>query len=117
MLGMPYDALGTFLVFLIGVPALVIQSMDAEVRRAVMKRPLMLVLRAGWPFIIALLIIIAALIVLAQPDAALTPLLTNTTPVANQPATSPAEQIQVVIQKQLALAQSDQVAQYRREWV
>jgi len=82
-----------------------------------MKRPLMLVLRAGWPFIIALLIIIAALIVLAQPDAALTPLLTNTTPVANQPATSPAEQIQVVIQKQLALAQSDQVAQYRREWV
>ena len=87
MLGMPYDALGTFLVFLIGVPALVIQSMDAEVRRAVLKRPRAwrLVLRAGGPLLIALLIILAAITFLFLPDA------------------SP--------------VQADPAAQYRQEWV
>jgi hypothetical protein len=36
----PFDATITLLVFLIGVPALVLQSMPSEVRRAVMKRSL-----------------------------------------------------------------------------
>ena len=87
MLGMPYDALGTFLVFLIGVPALVIQSMDAEVRRAVMKRSRAwrLVLRAGGPLLIALLIIVAAISFLVLSDA--------------------------------APAQTELAAQYRQEWV
>jgi len=34
----PYDSIGTFLVFLIGIPALVIQFMPPEVRALIMKR-------------------------------------------------------------------------------
>jgi hypothetical protein len=60
MSDVPYDALATLLVFLIGVPALIIQSMDPEIRRAVMKKPVELALRAGLPFLLAITIVIAA---------------------------------------------------------
>lgn len=54
MPGISYDAVATFLVFLIGVPALVIQSMPTEVRRAVMKQPLELFFVSGAPALFGL---------------------------------------------------------------
>lgn len=54
----PYDGVVTFLVFLIGIPALLLQTMTPEVRRAVMKQSATRVLiQAGSPLLMATLII------------------------------------------------------------
>lgn len=71
MPGISYDAVGTFLVFLIGVPALVIQSMPTEVRRAVMKRPVQLFLLSGAPAIVGLIVFgIGVFLAATQPETA-----------------------------------------------
>ncbi len=113
MLGMPYDAIATFLVFIIGVPALVIQSMDEEVRRAVMKQPLALVIRAGSPFVMAVFIVLAAsaVILLSAPGE------TSVAPAPAATAPSATEQILAAVEQQMTLAQNDQNSQNRREGV
>ncbi len=58
MSNIPYDGIVTFLVFLIGIPALLLQTMTPEVRRAVMKQSATRVLiQAGSPLVMATLII------------------------------------------------------------
>lgn len=119
MLGMPYDAISTFLVFIIGVPALVIQSMDEEVRRAVMKEPLALVIRAGLPFVLALGIVFAASAIILVPwpgEASTAP----NVPIAPTPgigAATSMDRIAVAVEKQIAQAEEDQRAQNKREQV
>lgn len=72
MFDVPYDEMATFFVFLIGVPALVIQSMTPEIRRAVMKRPRWLLLVAATPTLVAMFVVtmaLASLILATQPSA------------------------------------------------
>jgi hypothetical protein len=58
----PFDAIGSLLLFLIGVPALVIQSIAPEVRNVVSKRWLRLLLETGLPVVVALAAFIAGLL-------------------------------------------------------
>jgi len=58
----PFDAVGSLLLFLIGVPALVIQSIAPEVRNVVTKRWLRLLLETGLPVAVALCAFIAGLL-------------------------------------------------------
>lgn len=64
----PYDATITLLIFLIGVPALVSQSMPAEVRGAVMKRSLTLQLEALLFVSVAILVVIGGIVLRASVD-------------------------------------------------
>jgi len=57
----PYDALSTFLIFLIGVPALVIQSMSDEVRQVVLRRWRLLLVETSLPVIAAAILVGVAL--------------------------------------------------------
>jgi hypothetical protein len=111
MIGMPYDAIATFLVFLIGVPALVIQSLDAEIRRAVLKKPRALVVGVGWPIAAAMLIVaMGSLLLAAEPASA---------PVAVSTAPEPQAQIAAAVERLAAQADEDQRVQSQRErvWV
>jgi hypothetical protein len=53
----PFDAIGSILLFLIGVPALVVQSIAPEVRNVVAKRWQHLLLETGMPVVIALVVV------------------------------------------------------------
>ncbi|HEX5688515.1 MAG TPA: hypothetical protein VFX76_00845 [Roseiflexaceae bacterium] len=57
----PFDAVGSLLLFLIGVPALVIQSIAPEVRNVIFKRWRRLLLETGLPVAVALSVFIAGL--------------------------------------------------------
>jgi hypothetical protein len=60
-MNIPYDGIVTFLVFLIGIPALLLQTMTPEVRRAVMKQSATRVLvQAGTPLVMATFIVMYA---------------------------------------------------------
>jgi len=54
MSDVPFDAIGSILLFLIGVPALVVQSIAPEVRNVVSKRWRHLLLETGTPVVVAL---------------------------------------------------------------
>ncbi len=64
----PFDALTTLLVFMVGVPAVVLQTLPPEVRRVVTKRWSQLLANAGIPVLAALLGIAAALVLEARSD-------------------------------------------------
>jgi hypothetical protein len=53
----PFDAIGSILLFLIGVPALVVQSIAPEVRNVVAKRWQHLLIETGMPVVIALAVV------------------------------------------------------------
>src|SRR5690349_17035699 len=57
MADVPFDAIVSLLIVLIGVPALVVESMAPEIRRAVMKRWKGLLLETGAPVVLAVLVI------------------------------------------------------------
>ena len=59
----PYDAITTMLVFLIGLPAIVFQWLPPEVRQIIVRRPGELLLDAGLPIALGLMIVTAAIIV------------------------------------------------------
>ena len=59
MSDVPFDAIGSLFLFLIGVPALVIQSIAPEVRNVVSKRWLRLLLETGLPVALAFIAFVA----------------------------------------------------------
>jgi hypothetical protein len=59
----PFDAIGSLLIFLIGIPALVIQSISPEIRHVVVKRWQWLLLDTGAPVVVAVVVVGLGLLV------------------------------------------------------
>jgi hypothetical protein len=57
MIDVPFDAISSLMIVLIGVPALVLQSLAPEIRRAVMSRWQGLLLETGLPVVVAVLVV------------------------------------------------------------
>jgi hypothetical protein len=55
--GMPYDAITTYFIFLIGLPAIVFQWLAPEIRPIVVKRARELLLDAGIPVVVAMTLV------------------------------------------------------------
>ena len=55
--GTPFDAITTYFIFLIGLPAIVFQWLPAEIRPIVVKRAGELLLDAGLPVVVAMLLV------------------------------------------------------------